>query len=144
MHDTDEFVYVNQDGSIRRLAPDERAYLAEQFSPGDGDRPYIKSSYDALDGWGSRSGFMLRRLVPRGVEIEPVNPDYLPPTIDCMRQFVEDGRRAGDIITENADGSVSVASDPAVPVAERFERHRQIQLERQREREALARHPDYR
>ena len=139
----DGFVYVNQDGSVRELSPDERAYLSQDFAPGDGGRPYIKASYDSTDGWGSVSGFLPRREVPRQVTVEPVNPDYVPPRFDPRRQAIEDGRRAGDIVTANLDGSVTSRPDPNVPPRERFERLREIQLERQREREDLARHPDF-
>ena len=56
-----EYVYVNQDGSVRELSPKEQGYLKEKFSPFDGARPYIKSSYKSLDGWGSMSGFISRK-----------------------------------------------------------------------------------
>src|SRR5688572_29806530 len=58
------YVYVNQDGSVRELSPEERDYLSEKFYNGDGGRPYIKSSYESHDGWGSQSGFIPRRQVP--------------------------------------------------------------------------------
>lgn len=143
MNDADEFVYVNQDGSVRELSRDERDYLAQDFHPGDGGRPYIKASFDSQDGWGSVSGFLSREQVPTHVEIEPVNPDYVPPEFDARRELIEDGKRAGDIVTENPDGSVTCAPDPSIPHDERFERLRRIKLERQREREKLAKHPDH-
>ena len=67
MRSTDEFVHVNQDGSVQELSLDERAYLSSEFSPGDGARPYIKSSYKSKDGWGSISGFLRRTRVPRHI-----------------------------------------------------------------------------
>jgi hypothetical protein len=71
-----EFVYVNQDGSARELSPGERAYLSTEFSGADGARPYIKTTYESRDGWGSLSGFILRSGVPSRTVIEPVHPDY--------------------------------------------------------------------
>jgi hypothetical protein len=56
-----KFVYVNQDGSVRELSPEERGYLSEEFPGEDGGRPYIKWSYESRDGWGSKSGFIERR-----------------------------------------------------------------------------------
>ena len=143
MSDPDEFVYVNQDGSVRALSPDEREYLSKEFLPGDGGRPYIKSFHHSKDGWGSVSGFLSRDRVPAGIVIEPVNPDYVPPGSDLRRQLIEDSKRVGDIVTENPDGSVRCAPDPKIPLKKRFELLRGIKLERQREREKLAKHPDH-
>lgn len=143
MHSVDDFVYVNQDGSVRELSPDEREYLSKDFHPADGARPYIKSSYESEDGWGSVSGFLPRKRVPGRIAVEPVNPDYMPLKFDARREMIEDGRRAGDVITENADGSVTCAPNPNMPPGKRFELIREIHLERQRKREELARHPDY-
>lgn len=138
-----DFVYVNQDGSVRELSPDERDYLAQAFHPNDGARPYLKSSYESQDGWGSVSGFLLRRRVPRSIVIEPVNPDYVPPKVDLLREDIEDGRAVGDIVTENPDGSVSTSPNPRLERSQRFEMLRQRWLRRQRAREDLARHPAY-
>ena len=138
-----EFVYVNQDGSVRELALDEREYLSESFHPGDGGRPYIKSSYGSVDGWGSPSGFLRRRMVPANITIEPVNPAYVPPVFDGLQEMIEKSRHVGDIVTEEPDGSVRVAPNPDIPPEKRFELMREITLERQREHEKLAKHPSY-
>jgi hypothetical protein len=144
MSNADEYVYVNQDGSVRELALDEREYLSETFGPGDGGRPYVKLFYGSRDGWGSVSWFLARTQVPRRLQIEPVNPNYVPPKpTDARHDLIEQSRRAGDIVTESPDGSVSCAPSPQMSRATRFERFRQIQLERQRESEKQARHPDY-
>lgn len=142
MKSENDFVYVNQDGSVRELSADERAYLSETFAPGDGGRPYIKGSYGSLDGWGSISGFLPRELVPRYVVIEPVNPAYVPPQYDALNSMIEDSRRVGDIVAEDPDGSVRCAPNPNISRKTRFELLREIQLERQRGHENLARHPD--
>jgi len=75
----DDFVYVNQDGTARELSLDERDYLATEFSPGDGGRPYIKGTYNDRDGWGSISGFLLRRRLASSITVKPVNPNYKMP-----------------------------------------------------------------
>jgi hypothetical protein len=138
-----EFVYVNQDGSVRELSPDECEYLAQTFHPGDSGRPYIKTSYESQDGWGSLSGFLPRKHVPTHIEVEPVNPEYVVPQFDARREMIEDSRHAGDIVTEQPDGSVRCAPNPAIPHTQRFELMRAVQLARQREREQLAKHPAY-
>ena len=143
MNNADEFVYVNQDGSVRELSRDEREYLSRYFLPGDSGRPYIKTSYKSQDGWGSISGFLPRKRLPRRILVEPVNPAYVPPEVDFLRQIIEDSTRAGDIVTENADGSLTCSPNPDIPPQKHFELLRQIRLERQRERERLAKHPDY-
>ena len=63
------FVYVNQDGSARALTLHEREHLLTPFHGADGGRPYIKSSYEERDGWGSMSGFLWRNALPAGVRV---------------------------------------------------------------------------
>lgn len=137
-----EYVYVNQDGTVRELSPDERAYLSEDFDGGDGGRPYIKLSYKELNGWKSLHGFLPRKLVPSKITIRSVNPQYdaLKPkeTVD----FDEDSRKVGDIVTQNADGFTLYKPNPDISTEERFQRLRQLQLERQRRAEELASNPD--
>ena len=70
------YVYVNQDGTAREVSPGEQRYLTVDFEPGDGARPYVKLTYESRDGWGSRSGFLARRGLPRGIRVQPVHPDY--------------------------------------------------------------------
>jgi hypothetical protein len=133
-----KFVYVNQDGSVRELSPAERAYLSEEFSGGDGGRPYIKSGYEGRDGWGSISGFIERRNVPARVKILPVHPDYDAREKELSFDTVDSARVAGDIIETQADGSVVCSPNPKISDAERFELVRKWQLAHQREIEKLA------
>jgi hypothetical protein len=69
MSDNDEFVLVLYDGSVRELAPDEKARLNKKFNPGDSGRPYIKSRYDERNGWGRLDGYLLRKLLPAGIAL---------------------------------------------------------------------------
>lgn len=69
------YVFVNDDGTVRDLSSSEQTYLSMVFSPGDGARPYIKSHFEALDGWNSISGFIERRKVPSDIPIHPVDPN---------------------------------------------------------------------
>ena len=133
-----KFVYVNQDGSVRELSPNEQAYLSETFSGGDGGRPYIKSSYKSRDGWGSQSGFIERRQVPSRIAILPVHPNYDELEKEIKHDFLGSHREAGDIIERNADGSVTCTPNPNISRKERFELSRQYMLAEQRRREALA------
>jgi hypothetical protein len=137
-----DYVYINQDGSARELTSDERAYLAEEFYPGDGGRPYIKSRHSTKDGWGSFSGFLSRDDLPANVPVEPSNPNYKPVSYDFHQEMIEESEKVGDIVTQNADCSVTITPNPMLPAAERFEKLKAIQLQRQRDRERLASHPD--
>ena len=69
------YVYVNLDGSARELTSEEREYLSETFSGGDGGRPYIKFRYESLTPDGRMSGFLERRQLPARIGIQP------PPTV---------------------------------------------------------------
>src|SRR5581483_5817860 len=72
-----QYVWVNDDGSVRELADGEVSYLMEAFSPGDGDRPYIKPSYGhrtpdgRIGGFMHRGGLPARRAVGRPAKLTP-------------------------------------------------------------------------
>ena len=133
------YVYVNQDGSVRELSPGEKEYVSADYAAGDGARPYIKSNYRSSDGWGSQSGFMSRRKVPSRVRILPVNPDY----DDLVKELEDDPlgshRAAGDRIEHQEDGSILITPNPNISRREGFKLARDFMLAEQRKREALAR-----
>ena len=133
-----KFVYVNQDGSARELSPGEQAYLSEQFPGGDSGRPYIKSSYESHDGWGSQSGFLERRRVPSRITILPVHPNYDALEKELGQDVLGSYRAAGDLIETNVDGSVTYTPKPNISHKKEFELLRDHVLADQRRREALA------
>jgi len=133
-----EFVYMNQDGSVRELSPAERTYLSEGFSGADSGRPYIKSSSKSRDGWGSLSGFIERRKLPAQIKISPVHPDFDARAKKLGFDRLDSHRAAGDIIETPADGSVACIPNPQISSTERFELMRRWHLAHQRERERLA------
>lgn len=66
-----EYVYVNEDGTVSELSDEDVEYLKTEFSPADGARPYIKSRYRQLTPDKKISGFILRKQVPKKIEIQP-------------------------------------------------------------------------
>lgn len=66
-----EYVYVNEDGTVSELNDEDVEYLKTEFSPADCARPYIKSRYKQLTPDKKISGFILRKRVPKGMEIQP-------------------------------------------------------------------------
>ena len=60
----DRFVFVEEDGSIRELTPEEAEHRATPFHPADGARPYIKASYKSRTPNGKVSGLLARKDVP--------------------------------------------------------------------------------
>lgn len=68
-----EFVYVENDGTVRELDKNEIEYLQTEFEPTDGARPYVKNSYDQLTPDKKILGFLYRSKVPK--EIEIINTD---------------------------------------------------------------------
>ena len=133
-----KFVYVNQDGSVRELSPEEQAYLSEEFHGSDSGRPYIKWSYESRNGWGSQSGFIERRRVPARIEILPVHPDYDAAVKKLREDPLDPNHGAGDVIVQNPDGSVTYTPNPDLSRKARFELIRKRRLEQDRRREALA------
>lgn len=136
-----EYVYVNQDGSVRELSPREQDYLSEDFDGGDGGRPYIKWAYTDLDGWGSLSGFLARDKVPATVAVRRVNPRFDSFATDEITDPFADNRRLGDVIIQHADGTVTCTPNPALSDTQRIAALRESYLARQRKREQLATFP---
>lgn len=64
-----QYIWVEEDGSAREVTADEREYLETKFLPDDSGRPYIKLRYETLDGWGSISGYLPRRQLPKNIAI---------------------------------------------------------------------------
>ena len=71
------YVYVNADGTVRELHPNERKYLEAEFLPGDGAAPYIKHSFAQLDGWGEIRGYIERSYLPKGTVVEVAPKDKI-------------------------------------------------------------------
>ena len=65
-----QFVYVNEDGSVRELSQDEREYLTTEFHPNDGARPYIKFQFGSKTPDKKISGYIQRRQVPARIKIQ--------------------------------------------------------------------------
>jgi len=68
-----EYVYVNEDGSVRELDSEEQNYLQEEFHGADGNRPYIRS-YESLTPDKKIWGFISRNRVPKEIEIKKIEP----------------------------------------------------------------------
>ena len=64
-----EFVYVEDDGTVRELHQQEIDYLNAPFNYNDGARPILKKRYDEKNTDGKISGFILRQRVPRDIKI---------------------------------------------------------------------------
>jgi hypothetical protein len=67
-------VWIDIDGSARELTDAEKHHVDTEFSPFDGARPYIKSDYWELNGWGDLSGYLGRNELPDGLLINPAPP----------------------------------------------------------------------
>jgi hypothetical protein len=64
-------VRITFDGLAQELTDDQKEYVDTPFAPADGNRPYVKSSFDEKNGWGRLDGYLLRKDVPDGVTIHP-------------------------------------------------------------------------
>lgn len=72
-----EYVYVENDGTVRELDNEEIEYLQTEFEPTDGARPYVKSSYSQLTPDNKILGFIHRKKVPKDIEIINTDLRYL-------------------------------------------------------------------
>jgi hypothetical protein len=97
-------VHVEDDGSAREVTTDERAYLETKFHPADGARPYVKLRYESLNDWGSITGYLPRRQLPKNILIAQAPSTSNKGLIDRSK-MIEAHKKAGDTIIENPDGS---------------------------------------
>jgi hypothetical protein len=108
------YVYVNDNGTVRELHPSERSHLETPFHPADGARPYIKSSFDTRDGWGSISGFCLRFNIPSNIEI--LEPPLEDPAEASKKMLLAKqimlAKEKGFEVIENADGTITMRRKP--------------------------------
>jgi hypothetical protein len=63
-----DFVYVNDDGSVRELHSKEEAQLNSLFFVGDSTNFYIKPQYESRNSSGELSGYIKRRQLPKALE----------------------------------------------------------------------------
>ena len=94
---SERLIYVENDGSARELTDAEMRYVDIPFSPLDGARPYIKSSYHQRNGWGELRGFLDRKNLPGGIAIGPApvaSPRYFSVSSSpcCTMQCPTPGR----------------------------------------------------
>jgi hypothetical protein len=68
--DNYQFVYVNNDGTIREVSLSERIYLQTKYHEADGDRPYIKSNYKQTTPDNRINGYCFRNKIPNGMNIK--------------------------------------------------------------------------
>jgi hypothetical protein len=96
--------YVLADGSARELHANEQKYLETEFSGGDGNAPYIKSSYEERNGWGEIKGYLERARLPPGTLIHPA-PAEDPSKPMNREELIAYLRSKGLEVIENSDGS---------------------------------------
>jgi len=105
------YAFVNEDGTARELHATEREYLERPFIPFDGGRPYVKSAFDARDGWGSIKGFLQRSKLPFGLLVAPApanNPHPPMSKADQIALMREKAVQFGFEVIEKSDGTVEM------------------------------------
>jgi hypothetical protein len=105
------YAFVNDDGTARELHAAERQYLERPFIPFDGGRPYVKSAFDARDGWGSVKGFLQRSKLPVGLLVAPApanNPNPPMSNADQIAFMKAKAVQLGFEVIEKSDGTVEM------------------------------------
>jgi hypothetical protein len=101
------YIYVNVDGTARELHASERRYLETEFSGGDGAAPYIKDSYDELNGWGELKGYLKRSDLPARTPVHAAPADD-PLKPMSQAEHIEWLRSKGVEVVANSDGSFTM------------------------------------
>lgn len=126
-----KYVMVADDGSAREVTAVEQDFLETDFHPADGGRPYIKFRYEAVDGWGSLAGFLLRRQLPNEIQILQSTPEKEQSQRINLDSILEAHRQAGDSVVERADGTFSVSPNEALSTDDRMARFKQAMNDQQ-------------
>jgi hypothetical protein len=101
------YIFVNDDGTVRELHQAERNYLQEAFAPSDGARPYVKTSFDDRNGWGSPKGFCHRSKVPPNLPIAAAPAeDPNPPMTRAEHIAWLKEKTVGFEVTEGPGGTI--------------------------------------
>ncbi len=103
------YLYVNDDGTARELHRSERSYLETSFNPFDGNRPFVKDTYEQKNGWGNLHGFCHRSKIPVSVKISPAPLDdpYKPSNKTVLEEQIEFYTKQGWDVIQNPDGTVT-------------------------------------
>jgi len=99
------YVQVDEDGTVRELHSYERKHLETLFSPYDGARPYVKSSYRSKTPSGSIRGFCPRSQIPGGLVVRK-EPDKIPTPMSKADMLAAlKSRLTGFELSKNSDGN---------------------------------------
>ncbi len=121
-----KYIYIEDDGSAREIAPDEIEYLETKFHPADGARPYIKLQYESLNGWGNLAGYLPRRQLPKNILIAHAPSKHFIERSNLKEALFEEHKLAGDTVIENPDGSFTIKHNKNISMKERYEIYKQI------------------
>lgn len=101
------YVYVTDTGEVHELVAKDREYLETELEPGDGNRPYVKSTYTDNNGWGRIQGFCPRSAIPKDIQIdeEPVYFEPSNPSPEIIEEITDEGEFT---ITEYIDDPFTV------------------------------------
>ncbi|MHB8843139.1 MAG: hypothetical protein ACYC7L_00145 [Nitrospirota bacterium] len=134
-----KYVYVNQDGSVREVSPEERRHLLYDVGH---DGPVFKGRYESRDAWGSQSGYIKRRRIPSRISILPVNPNYdaaYKVWLDEWLASERDIQARINILLQHANNTtIAGSSGSGRSRSKTFELARNHYLEWERRREAMS------
>jgi hypothetical protein len=134
-----KYVYVNQDGSVREVSPEEKRHLLEDVGR---EGPVFKGWYESRNAWGSQSGFIKRRRVPSRISILPVNPNYDAAYKVWLADWLaaeRDIQARINILLQHANATtIADSSSSGRSRSDTFELARNHYLEWERRREAMA------
>lgn len=81
-HPRDQYVFVEDDSTARELEPDEVVCLNTKFEGADGNRPYIKFTYEQRTPDNRLRGYLAREKLPTSIRIKTVAEATPVETVD--------------------------------------------------------------
>jgi hypothetical protein len=76
---SEALVWIEADGSARELTERQKKHVDAEYSPFDGARPFIKTSYEQVNALGDRSGYVARTALPAGIVVGPAPAEKASP-----------------------------------------------------------------
>jgi len=90
-----DYVHIEADGSARELDERERRYIEQRFHYANGDRPYVKQTYEQRTPDDRIWGYLHRFALPEGMSVAPADKGRLSAVDDPWRaQLAEAARQA--------------------------------------------------
>lgn len=91
------YVHIEADGSARELDEHEQRHIEQRYHYADGDRPYVKQTYDQRTPDDRIWGYLDRSALPEGMTVVSADQGRLSPVDDPWRAQLAEAERQAEL-----------------------------------------------